>query len=232
MRSCSRSPEHRLRRKRDASSDRPKDVKQKGKRERSPSDDLREQAAVSKHEKKDDRKKDKKAKKAAKKAKKLAKKEKKLQKKVAKQEKKLAKAKKKNKKGSSSSSSSSSDSDSDADDLNFVLPTEFSTSGRGMDPRNPDAKIQKALGLTCGYFSFIERDDDEKVAKEALADRHKSGEDQTRDWICQKVKANGDICNGRNFVKNERCYSCNSLRPKHTVNMKEVEKQNKKLGFV
>lgn len=231
MRSCSRSPEHRLRRKRDASSDRPKDVKQKGKRERSPSDDLREQAAVSKHEKKDDRKKDKKAKKAAKKAKKLAKKEKKLQKKVAKQEKKLAKAKKKNKKGSSSSSSSS-DSDSDADDLNFVLPTEFSTSGRGMDPRNPDAKIQKALGLTCGYFSFIERDDDEKVAKEALADRHKSGEDQTRDWICQKVKANGDICNGRNFVKNERCYSCNSLRPKHTVNMKEVEKQNKKLGFV
>mmetsp|Transcript_78587 Transcript_78587/g.244773 ORF Transcript_78587/g.244773 Transcript_78587/m.244773 type:complete len:109 (-) Transcript_78587:71-397(-) len=87
-----------------------------------------------------------------------------------------------------------------------------------MDPRNPDRKIQRALGLTCGAFSFIERDDDQQVAKDygyggKFADG-KVAEDRSRDWICQRSKANGDPCGTRNFMRNEHCVTCGALKPR------------------
>ena len=59
------------------------------------------------------------------------------------------------------SSSSSSDS---SESIPFVMDMAFSGSGKTLDPRNPDARIQRALGLSCGAFSFIERKDDEEVS--------------------------------------------------------------------
>lgn len=172
--------------------------------------------------------KEKASKKEKKQAKKQKKKEKKLAKKVKKAAKKADKASRKaelaldgrpakKKKGSSSSSSSSSSGSSI--DLNFVMDQNFSSSGAGMDPRNPDAKIQRALGLTCGNFGFIEREDDAAIAKEVghvrSRDQEKGAEDRSRDWICTKTKANGETCNARNFVKNETCYACGAMQPKN-----------------
>mmetsp|Transcript_41739 Transcript_41739/g.73400 ORF Transcript_41739/g.73400 Transcript_41739/m.73400 type:complete len:236 (+) Transcript_41739:93-800(+) len=154
----------------------------------------------------------KKEKKDAKKAKKKMKKAKKELKKV---KKKMKKAKKQKKKAASSSSSSSSD-DSSSEDINFLLSSDFGSTGKQLDPRNPDAKIQRALGLTCGSFSFIQRSDDAEVAKEAGYDRPRSdgkfSEDTTRDWICQRLIADKP-CGMRNFVRNEKCCGCGALRP-------------------
>lgn len=161
-------------------------------------------------------KKEAKLKKELKKAKKLAKKEKKLAKKEAKKAKKLAKKAKK--KGSSSSSSSS---DSDLG-LNFVLDIDYGKVAG--DRQDPDAKVRKALGLP-GSYEFVKRDDDEQIAKEVGGRDYcedSLAEDRSRDWVCQKVKANGEICGMRNFVKNDKCFGCNSLRPKTAVTMKQA----------
>ncbi|CAE7659394.1 unnamed protein product, partial [Symbiodinium sp. CCMP2456] len=145
----------------------------------------------------------KKAKKEAKKAKKAAKKLKKMQKLV--QKKKDGKSSKGIKSDSSSDSSSSSS-------LPFVMDMDFSSSGKELDPRNPDSRIQRALGLTCGAFSFIERKDDEEVYKDGRKAKYKEGEDQSKDWICLRSKANGEPCGERNFPRNEKCFRCGGLR--------------------
>mmetsp|Transcript_25907 Transcript_25907/g.54130 ORF Transcript_25907/g.54130 Transcript_25907/m.54130 type:complete len:206 (+) Transcript_25907:97-714(+) len=145
----------------------------------------------------------KKAKKEAKKAKKAAKKLKKMQKLV--QKRKDGKSSKAIKSDSSSDSSSSSS-------LPFVMDMDFSSSSKELDPRNPDSRIQRALGLTCGAFSFIERKDDEEVYKDGRKAKYKEGEDQSKDWICLRSKANGEPCGERNFPRNEKCFRCGGLR--------------------
>eukprot|EP00439_Symbiodinium_sp_Y106_P011051 s2674_g1.t1 len=145
----------------------------------------------------------KKAKKEAKKAKKAAKKLKKMQKLV--QKRKDGKSSKAIKSDSSSDSSSSSS-------LPFVMDMDFSSSSKELDPRNPDSRIQRALGLTCGAFSFIERKDDEEVYKDGRKAKYKDGEDQSKDWICLRSKANGEPCGERNFPRNEKCFRCGGLR--------------------
>eukprot|EP00930_Biecheleria_cincta_P047501 TRINITY_DN32946_c0_g1_i1.p1 TRINITY_DN32946_c0_g1~~TRINITY_DN32946_c0_g1_i1.p1 ORF type:complete len:254 (-),score=69.89 TRINITY_DN32946_c0_g1_i1:64-825(-) len=161
------------------------------------------------------KKKTKKLKKIEKKAKKEAKKAKKAAKKLAKLQKSVGKSKKKKK--SSDSDSSSSDS-SDSSGIDFVMDMSFSTSGKELDPRNPEAKIQKALGLTCGAFSFVDREDDQKVyedaKKEKLAEKFKGGEVTKNDWICLRANSSGEVCESRNFNKNERCFKCSGLRRK------------------
>lgn len=233
-RSCSRSPRRRTREE-DGSPARSRARKlsvETGSREGADQRPAEGSAEEHKPAKKDKKEK-KKEKKEAKKAKKIAKKEKKAKKAVKKAKKKLAKeeakmakeggkkAKGKKKKAGSSSSSDSSSSSSSLSSglgLNFVLDQDFGRSGEQMDPRNPDRKIQKALGLTCGNFSFIDRDDDEKVAKEysntGLFVDGKVAEDRSRDWICQRSKANGEPCGARNFMRNENCIKCNALKPR------------------
>merc|ERR1711879_555529 len=97
-------------------------------------------------------------------------------------------------------------------DRNFARP------GAGQDPRNPDAKIQRALGINSEQLAFVQRDDDEAIAREAQYEQQskfdKTSEDRSRDWICQRLKASGEICGARNFVKNEKCFACNALAPR------------------
>lgn len=166
-----------------------------------------------------------------KKAKKQAKKEKHKAKKDAKKE---TKGKKK---ACSVSSSSSSSSDSSSDGFNFVMDRDFGDSGKMLDPRNPDARIQRALGLGCGNFGFVEREDDEKLAKEAghqkmqLAADEKLKEDQSKDWICQRSKADGEACGARNFLKNENCYKCNKLRPRTAPTVRQSKDKGTRLDY-
>lgn len=194
-------------------------------------------------EKKED--KEKASKKDKKKEKKQKKKEKKLAKKAKKAAKKAEKAKRKvelaldglesrpAKKSRGSSSSSSSSSSGSSVELNFVMDKSFSTSG-GLDPRNPDAKIQRALGLTCGNFGFVEREDDAATAKEHGHQRDqtqdKTAEDRSRDWICQKAKATGEPCNSRNFVKNEFCYKCGAMQPRQSNVLQSRDVKGSKMG--
>mmetsp|Transcript_32350 Transcript_32350/g.69283 ORF Transcript_32350/g.69283 Transcript_32350/m.69283 type:complete len:190 (-) Transcript_32350:47-616(-) len=168
----------------------------------------------------------KKAKKEAKKEKKVLKKVKKAAKKAKKAEKKMAKSSKSKKKKSSSSSSSSSSLLGGAMD-GFVMDAGFGLSDDKVQARNPDSRIQRALGLSSGYFSFVGREDDSQIIKEVedarLAEkRSQAGEDRSRDWICQKMRANGEACNARNFVKNETCYSCGAMRPRQGPTVKQV----------
>mmetsp|Transcript_118889 Transcript_118889/g.343883 ORF Transcript_118889/g.343883 Transcript_118889/m.343883 type:complete len:91 (-) Transcript_118889:94-366(-) len=67
-------------------------------------------------------------------------------------------------------------------------------------------------------LAFVSREDDEVVAREAGFEngqdpKRGATEDRSRDWICTKMRANGEACNARNFVRNENCYQCNALRP-------------------
>lgn len=176
------------------------------------------------------------AKREARAEKKRAKKEKKLKKKAQKAAKKVAKAEKKlqragGKKRKALSSASSSDGSSSDASVGFVMDAQFSNSGKELDPRNPNVKIQKALGLSCGDFGFVEREDDAKLAEEGYQSQFKTlvGEDKSRDWICEKPKM-GAICGFRNFVKNETCGSCNTLRPRTAQVMQSRDLAAKKLS--
>mmetsp|Transcript_83393 Transcript_83393/g.214760 ORF Transcript_83393/g.214760 Transcript_83393/m.214760 type:complete len:211 (-) Transcript_83393:74-706(-) len=181
---------------------------------------------------KDEAKKDKKAVKAEKEAKKAEKKAKKAAKKEKKHVKKEAKrSKKEAKKAKKKSSSSSSDSDSSLG-LNFVMDKNFGQTGRDIDRMDPNIKIQKALGLNCGDFDFVGREDDEQVAKEVADEKLRQkmmdecitgGEDRSKDWICQKMKANGEMCGNRNFARNEKCFACSTLRSRHAPSMKSAK---------
>lgn len=215
---------------------------------------------ISKSDKKDEGKDSKKSKKLEKKEKKQAKKDKKRAKKEktkAKKEKK--KAKKKAESNSSSESSSSSLESSSIDELNFVMDRNFG-SGNGRtddDPENPalrsEFRISKALSLGVGSFGFIEREDDQQIAKEKIlmdhpkldADGKKIKENRTSDWICQRSKASGDMCNMRNFERNEKCLGCGGLKTRHTptvrtqadvkeINVNERGRKGggKKMGYI
>ncbi|CAE7776424.1 unnamed protein product [Symbiodinium pilosum] len=105
---------------------------------------------------------------------------------------------------------------------------DFSTSGKELDPRNPDSRIQRALGLTCGAFSFIERKDDEEVYKDGRKQKYKEGEDTSKDWICLRSKANGEPCEERNFPRNEKCFRCGGLRQSNAPLVRDY-KSNKKI---
>lgn len=164
----------------------------------------------------DDKKKAKKLKKMEKKAKKEAKKAKKAAKKL----KKLKKAAKKKK---AKSDSDSSDSSSESSSIPFVMDMGFSQSGKELDPRNPDARIQRALGLNCGACSFIERKDDEEVYKDGRKQKYKDGEDTSKDWICLRSKANGEPCGERNFPRNEKCFRCSGLRQSNAPLVKDYK---------
>mmetsp|Transcript_1618 Transcript_1618/g.4189 ORF Transcript_1618/g.4189 Transcript_1618/m.4189 type:complete len:205 (-) Transcript_1618:149-763(-) len=155
-----------------------------------------------------DKKKEKKAKKEKKKAKKDAKKAKKELKKVRKEMKKAGK-KVKQKDGMSDSSSSSVD-------FNFMLDQNYGAAA-SYDRMEANGKIQRVLGMSTSSFGFISREDDAAVAEEVghQVDKVEGrlAEDRSRDWICQRMKPNGEACLARNFVKNEKCYLCNALRP-------------------
>mmetsp|Transcript_10502 Transcript_10502/g.23859 ORF Transcript_10502/g.23859 Transcript_10502/m.23859 type:complete len:214 (+) Transcript_10502:151-792(+) len=177
-----------------------------------------DKCAVAKQPKdKKDKAEKKKAKKDKKKAKKDAKKAKKELKKVRKEMKKAEKVAKKAKKDKKLKGGSSDSSSSSVEDLPFLLDQNFGSSAGHVDRANAQGKIERALGLATSNFAFVSREDDAAIAKEVgHQPEYKEGvfrEDQSKDWICQRIKGDGEACGARNFVRNEKCYVCNALRP-------------------
>lgn len=111
---------------------------------------------------------------------------------------------------------SSTSSETSSMDIQFVLDRDYGSSSHHR--LNQESKIQRALGFSCGSFEFVKRDDDLSTERDVGQQKRRAedgrlAEDTSRDWICQRSKANGEMCGGRNFVKNEKCFVCGSLRP-------------------
>lgn len=151
---------------------------------------------------------------------------------------KKGKTKKKAKKSSSSSDSSSESSSSD-DPFEFVMGEDFADGPRA-DAHHAEARISQWLGITSrmakmDHLKFVARDDDEEMAEQAkfeqqIADgkRDENGklkENRDNDWICMNVPSiDGKVCEGRNFPKNDFCYSCKAKKPRDPTLVRNVGK--------